>query len=80
MLRKTGEVLLARQKIERPVSNGKIPIKRQVVSKGIDRNGVVHTLWNNFPDEHNAEYRPEKPDTLRGHLVVVMQCLEQVCR
>ena len=36
------------------------------------------TLRDDLPEEHNDEDRPEETYTLGRHLVIVVQCLEQV--
>ena len=84
MFLKTLLWLLAKQKIETPVSSGKIPTRRAAkVSQLIFGNewfDVGPTLRNDLPDEHDKEDGPEKTDTLRSHLVVIVKCLEEVGR
>ena len=36
------------------------------------------TLRDDLPEEHDDEDGPEEPDTLRGHLVVEVQRLEEI--
>ena len=83
MLRNTGLELLAKQKIDTPVRRGKIPVRRRRLAlaecpRGAGR-GIL-TLRNDLPEEHDEEDSPEEADTLRSHLIIIMQRLEQVDR
>lgn len=40
---------------------------------------AVLTLWNDLPEEHDDKDSPEQTHTFRGHLVVKVQCLEEIC-
>ena len=82
MLRNTGLLLFARQKIEIPVRRGKIPVTNgEYVNTQVPatkRDG--RTLRDDLPNVHDEEDGPEKTDTLRRHLVGIVKRLEQVRR
>ena len=61
-----------------PVRMGKIPAAGTISHEESGRQRRRRTLRDDFPAEHDGEDDPEQAHTLRGHLLVIVQRLEQV--
>ena len=81
MLRTTLLLLSARQMIETPVRRGKMTERDEVVNERRCETKEMEerrTLGYDFVAEQDGEHAPEYTRALGGHLLVVMECLEQV--